>query len=170
MADIMTVAQRSALMARIRGRRNESTEMLLARLLRATEIGGWRRHLSMTGRPDFAFRNEKVVVFVDGCFWHGCPLHFIAPKSRAGFWREKISGNRRRDRKTSIDLRRRGWLVIRIWEHDLSGKTVQRALARIRVAVEARRGPVVQKRSHELVSQSIDPGKAGVPREPVRRR
>jgi DNA mismatch endonuclease (patch repair protein) len=139
MADVMTSAQRSALMGRIRGRRNESTEMRFARLLRAAGVTGWRRHAPLPGRPDFIFRQGKVAVFVDGCFWHGCPAHFIAPKSRAAFWHRKISGNRRRDRRVGTELRSRGWLVIRIWEHALAGRIAGRALARIRVKLAARR-------------------------------
>jgi DNA mismatch endonuclease (patch repair protein) len=139
MADVMTSAQRSALMGRIRGRRNASTEMRLARMLRAAGVTGWRRHAPLPGRPDFIFRRGKVAVFVDGCFWHGCPAHFAVPKSRVAFWRSKISGNRRRDRRVGAELRRRGWLVIRIWEHALARRTASRALARIRVKLAARR-------------------------------
>jgi DNA mismatch endonuclease (patch repair protein) len=139
MADIMTTLQRSALMARIRGRRNESTELTLAKLLRAARISGWRRHPAIVGRPDFIFPREKVAVFVDGCFWHGCPKHFKAPQARAEFWRDKISGNKRRDARVNAVLRKLGWQVIRIWEHSLTRRHAARSVLRIGVAVAARR-------------------------------
>ena len=139
MPDVMTVAQRSALMGRIRGRGNESTEKLLARLLRAANLAGWRRHAAVPGRPDFVFRREKVAIFVDGCFWHGCPKHFQAPKARAEFWRTKIDGNKLRDLRVSRLLRQRGWFVIRIWEHALKGDEAGRSLARISRVLEKRR-------------------------------
>lgn len=139
MADIMTVAQRSMLMRQIRGRGNVSTEKRLVRLLGEAKLNGWRRHTAMLGCPDFVFRQERVVIFVDGCFWHGCPKHFQAPKKRADFWRKKIDGNRLRDRRVSRFLRQRGWLVIRIWEHGLKGYEASRSLARIGRALKKRR-------------------------------
>jgi len=127
------------MMALIRGSRNESTEMALARLLRAAKITGWRRHQGVIGKPDFVFNKEKVAVFVDGCFWHGCPKHFKAPKSRVDFWKTKITGNIRRDRRVNAGLRKLGWMVIRIWEHDLTRSLAMRAVVRIKKAVDSRR-------------------------------
>lgn len=68
---------------------------------------------------DAVFRRERVSVFVDGCFWHGCPEHFLLPKSNTEWWREKIEDNRRRDMTQTNLLRSRGWSVMRIWEHDV---------------------------------------------------
>jgi DNA mismatch endonuclease, patch repair protein len=119
MADVMSTAERSALMARIRGRGNRSTEQRLAEAFAALRIRGWRRHYPIPGRPDFAFPQLRIAIFVDGCFWHGCPRHFQPPMARAEFWEQKIAGNRRRDRKVDRELRHRGWKVIRIWEHGL---------------------------------------------------
>ena len=67
---------------------------------------------------DLAFGPSRVAVFVDGCYWHGCPQHASWPKSNAEWWREKIAKNQRRDGETTRRLRDTGWLVIRIWEHD----------------------------------------------------
>ena len=114
--DILSRKERSLLMSRIRGKGNEKTEVRLARLLRKAGISGWRRHLPIPGRPDFAFRKQKVAVFVDGCFWHGCPRCFRLPKQNRAFWKAKIEGNRRRDRSVNGRLRRLGWRVIRIKE------------------------------------------------------
>ena len=124
---------RSWLMSRIRGKGNEKTEVRLARLLRKAGISGWRRHLSIPGRPDFAFKKQKVAVFVDGCFWHGCPRCFRLPKQNRAFWKAKIEGNRRRDRSVNGRLRRLGWEVVRIRECRL--KSPESALFRIRAAL-----------------------------------
>ena len=69
-------------------------------------------------RADVAFSGARVAVFVDGCFWHGCPEHGTWPKANAAWWRQKINGNRRRDRDTDERLGRAGWVVLRFWEHD----------------------------------------------------
>jgi DNA mismatch endonuclease (patch repair protein) len=68
---------------------------------------------------------------VDGCYWHGCPKHFIQPKGNARFWREKIAGNRARDRRVNRELRKRGWIVHRVWQHELSRKNEKRLLRRL---------------------------------------
>lgn len=69
-------------------------------------------------RADIAFRNERVAVFVDGCFWHGCPLHGTQAKANADFWREKIERNKVRDAHTNRCLAEAGWTVVRVWEHE----------------------------------------------------
>lgn len=125
--------RRSEVMSRIRGKGNERTEVRLAKLLRGAGIRGWRRHVSIPGRPDFAFRNQKVAVFVDGCFWHGCPRCFRLPKQNRAFWKAKIEANRRRDRSVNGRLRRLGWKVIRIRECQLKDTT--RIVARIRQVI-----------------------------------
>lgn len=65
------------------------------------------------------FPAARVVVFVDGCFWHGCPLHFQQPETNAGFWKDKIRKNILRDRKVVRRLTDEGWTVLRFWEHDI---------------------------------------------------
>ncbi|HEX3857060.1 MAG TPA: very short patch repair endonuclease [Verrucomicrobiae bacterium] len=131
MADVFTKAKRSEVMSRIRGRGNKETEIALARLFRQNKITGWRRHISIFGRPDFSFSKQKIAIFVDGCFWHGCPKHFNMPASNRAFWKKKIKGNKARDQRVNRDLRKCGWRVIRIWEHDLARKHIPRLLSRI---------------------------------------
>ena len=116
MPDVFTKGKRSEVMSRIRGKGNKSTEFKLLKLFREQRIKGWRRHQPITGKPDFVFPKERLAIFVDGCFWHGCPRCYIKPKQNAKFWEEKIGGNKRRDRKVSRQLRAEGWSVCRIWE------------------------------------------------------
>ncbi|MCX8488152.1 MAG: very short patch repair endonuclease [Opitutales bacterium] len=141
MADIYTRAQRSALMAKVRGRGNATTEGALAAILRAQGWSGWRRQQAVLGhygkgapfrvRPDFLFRARRLVIFVDGCFWHGCPRHGTKPKGNAAFWRAKFRRNLERDRRDTRNLRRSGWQVVRLWEHELRAKARPRLLVRL---------------------------------------
>ncbi|MBI5692841.1 MAG: very short patch repair endonuclease [Verrucomicrobia bacterium] len=131
-SDVFSKAKRSAVMARIRGAGNRDTELRLIALLRAHGLTGWRRGSTLPGRPDFVFSRAKLAVFVDGCFWHGCPLHATWPKKNAAFWRKKLLANRRRDREVNRLLHRAGWRVLRIWEHALTRARAARTLARLR--------------------------------------
>ena len=142
MADIYTRVQRSALMAKVKGRGNATTEGALAAVLRAQGWSGWRRQQVVRGRdakaapfrvrPDFVFRARRLVVFVDGCFWHGCPRHGTRPKGNAAFWRAKFRRNRARDRRDTRNLRRAGWRVIRLWELVLRAKARAALVAKLR--------------------------------------
>jgi len=131
MPDVFTKKKRSAVMSRIRGRGNKSTELRLAALMRTHGIKGWRRHFPVTGKPDFVFKAARVALFVDGCFWHGCPLHYQEPASSVEFWKLKISANQARDRRVSRVLRNLGWRVLRLWEHELRGGLETRAIRRL---------------------------------------
>jgi DNA mismatch endonuclease (patch repair protein) len=83
---------------------------------------------------DVAFRSARVAVFVDGCFWHGCPEHGTTPKANRRWWRDKIEANQTRDRDTDDRLEAMGWLPVRVWEHE----DVQEAAERIANAVHSR--------------------------------
>lgn len=107
---------RSRTMSAIRGTGNASTEAALAARLRRAGLKGWRRHLSLPGTPDFSWPAQRIAVFVDGCFWHGCPRCYSQPSHNRTFWREKLRRNRRRDRRVARELRALGWSVLRIWE------------------------------------------------------
>ena len=67
---------------------------------------------------DLVFRTARVAVFVDGCFWHGCPQHYVRPRANADFWKSKVQRNMERDKETDRVLHDDGWKVIRIWEHE----------------------------------------------------
>jgi DNA mismatch endonuclease (patch repair protein) len=73
---------------------------------------------SIRCRPDVVFPRDRVAVFVDGCFWHGCPQHFRPPQSNAAYWDAKIARNMQRDKRNDEELSRAGWRVIRVWEHE----------------------------------------------------
>lgn len=120
MVDVFTQQKRSEVMSAIRGRGNRSTEWRLRARLIAAGISGWRLNASdIVGKPDFVFDKNRIAVFVDGCFWHGCQKCRNIPTSNYDFWFTKIEANRKRDRKVSRNLKESGWHVIRFWEHEL---------------------------------------------------
>ncbi len=116
--DIWSPAKRSEVMSRIRGE-DTGPEISLRRALYSMGLR-YRVHPSdLPGRPDIVFSRARVAVFVHGCFWHGCPQHYSAPISRRGFWKRKLTDNRRRDSRHRTTLQRKGWRVIEIWEHEV---------------------------------------------------
>jgi len=143
MTDIFSRKKRSSVMAAVRSRGNAATERRLIAIFRAHGITGWRRGAVLRRkvaraksepfrvRPDFVFRARKLAVFVDGCFWRGCPLHATQPKTNAAFWRKKFAANRTRDRLVTRSLRARGRSVLRIWQHALRRKHERRLLTRL---------------------------------------
>ncbi|MCW0218601.1 MAG: very short patch repair endonuclease, partial [Prosthecobacter sp.] len=110
---MLTKKQRSYCMSRIRGS-NTKPELILRRAIWATGLR-YRIANGLTGRPDIVFTKARIVVFVDGCFWHGCPLHLVKPTTRAAFWAKKIELNRARDSKVGKELTEEGWTVLRFW-------------------------------------------------------
>ena len=130
MADVFTKEKRSEVMSHIRGKGNKDTELLMIQILRSNHISGWRRNQAILGKPDFAFPIQKIALFVDGCFWHGCPEHSTMPKNNRVFWENKLSGNKDRDKLVTRELQIKGWKVLRIWEHELKNpsKVAERIL------------------------------------------
>jgi len=110
-------AKRSRNMAAIGSRRTQP-EVDLARILRSAGIR-FRRHLNLPGHPDFVIRDQRLAVFVDGCFWHGCPVHYMAPSTRFEFWCAKLDENADRDRRVDLTLRSRNWVPLHLWQHEL---------------------------------------------------
>lgn len=127
-------------MSRIRGSGNKKTELRLIAIFRAHHITGWRRNYKLPGRPDFVFPTWRLAVFVDGCYWHGCPKHYVRPKSNRAFWDAKITRNRQRDREVTRLLRGKGWRVLRLWEHALTRKQENRTVARVQRALLPKNG------------------------------
>ena len=134
MTDCFTVEQRSAVMARVKGR-NTAPELKLRRWLHAA---GYRYRLhapGLPGRPDLVFTRRRTALFVHGCFWHGhaCPRGARAPKTNAAYWTAKIGGNRRRDAEVEARLAAQGWSVLTVWECELKAHAA--VLARVRAAL-----------------------------------
>ena len=117
MTDVFSKEVRSAVMSRIRSK-NTTSEILVRKEL-------WRRgyryriHYSLQGKPDLVFIRERLAVFIDGCFWHKCPKCYIEPKSNRDYWIPKIQRNVDRDKSNTRLLKRKGWSVLRIWEHEV---------------------------------------------------
>lgn len=134
--DILTPRQRSHCMSRIRGR-DTHPELTIRKALWALRLR-FRTHYAILGRPDIVFPGAKVAVFIDGCFWHGCAIHGMKPKTNCEFWSEKIRKNMARDRKVTRLLKSDGWLVLRFWEHEVefNGQKVTTAIAK---AVKAKK-------------------------------
>ncbi|WP_456849626.1 very short patch repair endonuclease [Bradyrhizobium sp. USDA 4504] len=124
-------------MSRTHGRDNPQERALRSALFR--EGFRFRVHYRVPGVArrsiDVAFVGSRLAVFLDGCFWHGCPQHATWPARNADFWRQKIEANRKRDRETDALLAATGWRVVRIWEHE----DTDAAVARIRDVVKGRR-------------------------------
>ena len=157
---------RSEQMSRIRGKDTEPERLLRTALWAA----GMRYRLharTPVGRPDLVFPGPKVAVFIDGCFWHGCPLHYARPRSREEFWATKLTTNVERDARLSAELASEGWRVVRLWEHevveDLAGcvSRVERAMkggrdewpAQLRVVRVVETGDRVERREHAQLEE-----------------
>jgi DNA mismatch endonuclease, patch repair protein len=140
MVSVTSLTTTEATRARMSRQRSKDTdvEVALRRLLHAMGLRYrvHRRPLKGVRREaDVVFGPTKVAVYVDGCFWHGCPEHATWPKRNAEFWKTKIEGNRTRDADTDRRMAEAGWLVVRVWEHEDAAT----AAARVRDAVIARR-------------------------------
>ncbi len=119
MVDQLSVVERSRLMGRVR-HRGTCLEIALRKAL-------WKKGLryrlkskqKLPGTPDILFPALRIAVFVDGCFWHGCPVHGTMPKTNTSFWVSKIKKNKRRDREVDAKLKAINWRSVRFWEHDI---------------------------------------------------
>ncbi|HPS20405.1 MAG TPA: very short patch repair endonuclease [Candidatus Omnitrophota bacterium] len=118
MTDVHTLKQRSYNMSRIKSK-NTNPERVLRTVLYASGARGYRIHPKIVGNPDVVFVRKKLAIFIDGCFWHRCPDCFIMPENNREFWIKKIKSNVERDKKVNLILKRSGWKVIRIWEHEI---------------------------------------------------
>jgi DNA mismatch endonuclease (patch repair protein) len=129
---------RSEQMSRIRGA-HTTPERTLRSAMWSAGLRGYRINVRTPGgRADAAFVRHRVAVFIDGCFWHGCPEHYVRPRSRAAFWAGKLRGNVDRDRRQTAILEAAGWHVCRCWEHEVFTDLVT-VVSRIRDAVRGAR-------------------------------
>jgi DNA mismatch endonuclease (patch repair protein) len=134
--DCVTPETRSRVMAKIRSKGNRSTEWRLRAALVRAGVRGWTLNAAyLTGKPDFVFPVQRIAVFVDGCFWHGCSKCQRIPSSNVSYWDRKIERNRTRDRAVNRCLKSDGWKVFRIWEHQL--RRMDSVIGKIRNLVAA---------------------------------
>jgi DNA mismatch endonuclease (patch repair protein) len=127
--------ERSRIMSAIRGKSNKTTERALRMALVRCGLRGWVLHPpAIEGKPDFYFPKAALAVFVDGCFWHGCPKCGHTPNTNRLFWATKIERNKERDRTNSRKLKNQGVSVIRLWEHELKEALPKCVLSIERVA------------------------------------
>lgn len=129
--------ERSRLMARVR-RTGTAPELALRKTLYRAGLryrldGG----VGLPGTPDIAFKRLRLAIFVDGCFWHGCPTHGTISKTNTSFWTAKIARNRERDGQVNESLKRLGWKVLRLWEHEVRSE-MDHVLRRIKRLTNAR--------------------------------
>ena len=103
-------------MSRIRGT-NTKPELIVKKMMDGRVFRYQPK--GILGNPDFANKRKKIAVFVDGCFWHKCPACYKPPSSNRKFWNEKIRMNVERDKKANLSLRKAGWMVVRVWEHEI---------------------------------------------------
>jgi DNA mismatch endonuclease (patch repair protein) len=120
MGDNLTPADRLKTMRAVKGSGNRLERRLFATLA-ALHVTGWRRNDSgVIGKPDAAFADQRVAIFIDGCFWHGCPYcKRKMPVTNADYWQRKIDRNITQARQVNRQLRAQGWRVLRIWEHEM---------------------------------------------------
>jgi DNA mismatch endonuclease, patch repair protein len=116
LVDVLTPEQRSYCMSHVRSR-DTKPELRLRRALWAAGLR-YRYGRSVFGKPDLVFPGKRIAVFIDGCFWHQCPVHATFPQTRRAFWKAKLNRNVERDREVTQELSESGWTVLRFWEHD----------------------------------------------------
>jgi DNA mismatch endonuclease (patch repair protein) len=123
-------------MARVKGS-NTSPERILRAALWRSGLRYRLRARAPVARPDVVFPGSKVAVFVDGCFWHGCPYHYSRPRTREEFWSNKLISNVERDRKQTLQLEAMGWRVVRVWEHEIFGD-IESVVEAVSMAVQGK--------------------------------
>lgn len=132
--DTHTPMQRTYNMSRIRSS-NTLTELKFRKFIWQKGLRGYKIKSKITGKPDIYFSKQRLAVFIDGCFWHKCPIDFIRPKSRNDYWDTKINNNIKRDKKIIKKLSSEGIKVIRFWEHEIVNNT-KKCYLRLRTVYE----------------------------------
>lgn len=140
MSDVFDKEVRSAVMSRVRSKANKSTEIRMIELFRTNHITGWKRNYKVKGNPDFVFLEKRIVVFVDGCFWHGHDCRNTRPKDNQEYWKQKRERNMQRDLYVTALFEARGWIVLRIWECELKRTKIDSTMEIIRRAFNQEHG------------------------------
>lgn len=132
MVDIFTKKKRSEVMSRVK---NKDSKIEIA-FRKALWKEGFRYRKNATnhfGKPDIVLPKYKTVIFIDSCFWHGCPKHGSVPQTRKKFWQTKIEKNKKRDKKVIRHYKKEGWGIIRVWEHKI--KKIDSVVERIKTKI-----------------------------------
>ncbi len=124
MADTFSKAERSIIMRKVKSSGNKSTEQKIIEIFKQNGLKGWRRNYPVIGKPDFVFRDRKIAVFADGCFWHGHQCRNTIPKQNQSYWDSKRNRNIERDKFITNLFESRGWKVIRLWECDIKNGNI----------------------------------------------
>ena len=114
--------------------RDTQPELLVRRALHARGLRfrvDLRPEPTLRTRADIVFTRRRIAVYIDGCFWHGCPLHGTSPKANADYWTPKLARNVERDREATVALEALGWIVLRFWSHEPVDEVVARIAARV---------------------------------------
>lgn len=119
MTDTFSPEQRSEIMRRVKSR-NTSLELKVRSTLHKRGLR-FRLNYPLPGKPDIVFVKAKIAIFLDSCFWHGCPEHLRMPQSNRDYWLQKIKRNVERDKKINIEYANSGWKILRFWEHEMKG-------------------------------------------------
>ncbi|HPU94714.1 MAG TPA: very short patch repair endonuclease [Candidatus Gracilibacteria bacterium] len=130
--DIFSKEKRSEIMSRVRNK-DSKMEISLRKELWAEGFRYRKNDTKYFGKPDIVLPKYRTVIFVDSCFWHGCPEHYSAPSTRKDFWKKKIKRNMERDQEVNRYYEEKGWKIVRIWEHELRefGNVIKRTTSKI---------------------------------------
>lgn len=129
MTDTFSKKQRSEIMKAVKSKGNKSTEIKLIEIFKLHHVIGWRRNYKLLGHPDFVFPKKRVVLFADGCFWHGHNCRNVNPSDNAEYWQNKIARNKERDKAITSELVEKGWKVVRIWECEIKKGEIRKLMA-----------------------------------------
>ena len=128
--------KRSKAMGAVKSSGNKTTEVRFRLALVRNKIKGWKvRPKGVKGNPDFIFLKKKIIIFVDGCFWHGCPKCGHVPKTNNSYWGAKLDRNKVRDKKNNRILKKEGYKVLRFWEHDIK-KNLPKCVTRLKTGMK----------------------------------
>jgi DNA mismatch endonuclease, patch repair protein len=136
MPDQFSPDERSEIMRRVKSK-DTSLERKVRSALHKRGLR-YRLYYDLPGKPDIVFVRARVVVFIDSCFWHGCPKHLRMPQSNREYWEKKIGGNIARDNQNNEQYEQSGWFLIRIWEHELK-EDFAGSISRIEILVQSKR-------------------------------
>jgi DNA mismatch endonuclease (patch repair protein) len=140
MVDNLTPEDRRKTMRAVKGK-GTSLERRLSAMLAGMGLSGWKKNVSdIAGKPDVVFPRERVLIFIDGCFWHGCPhCKRKLPQTNREYWESKIKRNVERDERNTQTLVDDGWRVMRVWEHEMQDAATRSEIrSKIRQAIEGR--------------------------------